>query len=140
MKIFIKQSSLFDVGKKKFVALRVRTKPRHDVKDVKYLLERSDAKTLLGDTAYDAEFLHEYCFARGIQTQIKPRANVKKGFYRRKQMKNYSETEYHRRSLIESGFSGLKRKYGGFTLAKSWRATNFEAFCKAIAFNLELKR
>ena len=139
IKSFVKQSSLFDVKNKTFIALRVRAKPRHDIKDVKYLLRRADVQaTLYGDTAYDAEWLHEYCFEKGIQTQIKPRKNVKKGFYRKKQMKNYSDEEYHQRVLIESGFSGSRRKYGGFILAKHIRSAKIEAYCKAIAFNLRL--
>ncbi|MEN9626212.1 MAG: Transposase domain, partial [archaeon] len=131
----------FDVDKKTFIALRIRSKPRHDINDAKYLLKRVDIKkTFLGDTAYDAEWLHEYCFDSNIQTQIKPRKNVKRGFYRKKQMKNYSEKEYHRRSLIESGQGAVKRKYGGFTLAKHWRAICVEAYCKATAYNLRLLR
>lgn len=139
IKSFIKQSSLFDVRRRTFIALRVRSRPRHDVKDAKYLLERADVQTtLLGDTAYDAEWLHEWCFEHGIQTQIKPRKNVKRGFYRRKQMKYYSEDVYHQRSLIESGQGAVKRKYGGYTLAKRIWATRAEAYLKATAFNLRL--
>ena len=109
--------------------------------DAEYLLFSADIQTtLFGDTAYDSEKLHEYCWNKGIQTQIKPRKNVRKGFYRRKQMKNYSESKYHQRSLIESGFGSLKRKYGGFTLAKNWRAINNEAHLKAIAYNLRLRQ
>ena len=141
IKSFVKQSSLFDVKNKTFVALRVRAKPRHDIKDVKYLLKRADVQTTLyGDTAYDAEWLHELCFDKKIQTQIKPRKNAKKGFYRRKQMKNYSEEEYHQRVLIESGQGAVKRKYGGFTLAKHIRSIKVEAYCKAVCYNLRLGR
>lgn len=139
VKRYAKLSALFDIKSKKFCALRVRTKPRHDIKDAKYLLKRVDIqKTLLGDTAYDAEWLHELCFEKGVQTQIKPRKNVKRGFYRRKQMKNYSEKEYHQRSLIESGFGSLKRKYGGSVSGKSIVSVKPEIYCRAIAHNLGL--
>lgn len=94
--------------------------------------------TLFGDTAYDAEWLHELCFEKGVQTQIKPRKNVKRGFYRKKQMKNYSEEKYHQRSLIESGFGSLKRKYGGSVSGKSIVSVKPEIYCKAIAHNLGL--
>lgn len=139
IKSYIKQSSLFDLKNKTFVALRVRAKPRHDIQDVKYLLNQTKIESsLLGDTAYDAEWLHEYCWNNNIRTLIKPRINVRKGFYRRKQMKTYSEKEYHQRSNIESGFGALKRKYGGFTLAKGIRSIKSEAYLKATAFNLRL--
>ena len=139
VKRYVKQSSLFDIQRRTFVALRVRSKPRHDIKDVKYLLERSKVQTkLFGDTAYDAESLHEYCWNNNIQTMIKPRKNVLRGFYRRKQMKGYSEIEYHQRSLIEAGQGAMKRKYGGYTLAKRIEAIRAEALLKATAFNLRL--
>ena len=43
---------------------------------------------------------------------IKTRKDVKKGFYRRKQMKYYEENEYPQRNGIEGGFGSIKRKYG----------------------------
>jgi transposase len=141
VKSYAKMSALFDIENKKFCALRVRTKPRHDIRDAKYLLKRADVQaTLFGDTAYDAEWLHQLCFEKGIQTQIKPRKNVKRGFYRKKQMKNYSEEKYHQRSLIESGYGSVKRKYGGNVLAKSIQAVRAELYLKAIAHNLSLRR
>lgn len=139
VKSWVKQSSLFDVRQRTILAIRIRSKPRHDIKDAEYLLKRAEIQTaLFGDTAYDSEKLHELCWSKGIQTQIKPRKNVRRGFYRRKQMKNYSEREYHQRSLIESGFGSLKRKYGGYTLAVDWKAIRNEAYLKAIAHNLRL--
>jgi transposase len=139
VKSYTKLSALFDTQSKKFCAIRIRTKPRHDIKDAKYLLKRVDVQTtLFGDTAYDAEWLHEYCFNNNIQTQIKPRKNVRRGFYRRKQMKNYSEEKYHQRSLIESGFGSLKRKYGGSVSGKSIVSVRPEIYCKVIAHNLGL--
>lgn len=138
VKSYVKQSTLFDIDKRKIIDIRVRSKPRHDSKDAEYLLSRNEIEELFGDSSYDAEFLHELCFELGIQTIIKPRKNVKRGFYRKKQMKNYSEEKYHQRSLIEAGQGGEKRKYGGFTLAKDIRAIRAELHCKAIAYNLRL--
>ena len=139
IKSYAKLSALFDIKKKKFCALRIRTKPRHDIKDAKYLMKKVDVQTtLFGDTAYDAEWLHQYCYERKIQTQIKPRKNVRKGFYRRKQMKNYSDEKYHQRSLIESGFGSLKRKYGSSVSGRRAKNVKAEIYCRAIAHNLGL--
>lgn len=138
-KRFAKLSAFFDLPLRKFVALKVRVKPRHDVLDVKSLLRQvSPTEKLFGDSAYDAEWIHEICFSKQIQTIIKPRKNVKRGFYRRKQIKNYSEEVYNQRSLIESGFGSLKRKYGGSVFGKSWKSVNSEIYCKAISHNLNL--
>ena len=140
VKRYAKLSAFFDLPTRKFIALKIRVKPRHDVKDIDYLLNQSSPmEKLFGDSAYDAESIHEKCFELKVQTIIKPRKNVKKGFYRRKQMKNYSEKEYHQRSLIESGFGSLKRKYGGNVSGKKWKSVNSEIYCKAICHNLMLK-
>ena len=139
IKRYIKLSSFFDTRRKKFLALRVRARPRHDIKDVNYLLkQRSNIKKLLGDSSYDAESLHERAHELGIITVIKPRKNVKRGQYRKKQMKHYSERTYHRRSMIESGFGSLKRKYGSYVLARAISAQRAEIYCRAIAHNLNL--
>lgn len=139
IKSYTKLSALFDLIKKKFTALRVRIKPRHDMKDVKYLLNQSSPKEkLIGDSAYDAESLHEYCYWKKIKAVIKPRKYSKKGWARKKHMKVYSEEEYHQRSLIESGFGSLKRKYGGYVLAKKAQSIRAEMYCKAISHNLML--
>jgi len=137
-KRYTKLSALFDLIKKKFTALRIRIKPRHDILDAKPLVQRSKVRKLFGDSAYDAESLHEYCAWNRIQTIIKPKRNARKGFFRKKQMRNYSDKEYHQRSLIESGFGSLKRKYGGYVLAKKDKALKAEIYCKAIAHNLNL--
>jgi len=138
VKRYAKLSAFFDIRKRKFVALKIRVKPRHDIKDIDYLLKRSSPKELIGDSAYDAESLFERCFELKIQTTIKPRKNVRHGFYRHKQMKNYSEINYHQRSLIESGFGSLKRKYGGSVFGKNWKSVNAEIYCKVLAHNLNL--
>jgi len=139
VKRFVKLSVFFDVDNRKFLALKVRAKPRHDVMDFNSLFRKShNFKNLFADTAYDSENIHEKCFDNGIQTFIKPRKNVKRGFYRRKQMKNYSEERYHQRSLVETGFSIYKRKYGGYTLTKSAKSAKAEAYLRAFASNLNL--
>ena len=139
VKRYGKLSALFDIVKKKFLKLKVRARPRHDIKDARPLLSSVKGITkLYGDKGYDAESLHRYCLEKKIQTIIKPRKYSKKGWARRKQMKNFSEKEYHQRSLIESGFGSLKRKYGGFVLAKKAKAMKVEIYCKAISHNSEL--
>jgi len=139
VKRYNKLSALFDIVKKKFLALKIRIRPRHDMKDAKSLLRRvKGIRKLFGDSAYDAESLHEYCYEEHIQTLIKPKKNVKRGWARKKQMKNYSDEEYHQRSLIESGFGSLKRKYGGSVLARKSHGVKTEIYCRGIAHNLNL--
>jgi len=140
IKNFVNLSAFFNLSTGKFTALRIRMKKRHDIKDVNYLLSQSSPENkLFGDSAYDAESLHEKCFGLGIQTMIKPRKNVKKGFYRRKQMKDYDKEEYFQRNGIEGGFGSVKRKYGGSVSGKEWKSVRVEIYLKAIAHNLSLR-
>jgi len=136
---YAKLSALFDIPNRKFTALRIRSKPRHDIMDINYLLKQNpNLKISFGDSTYDSEKLHEYCYWKKIQTMIKPRKDVKHGGFRKLQMKNYSNEKYHQRSLIESGFGSLKRKYGGAVLARKAKGVKTEIYFKAIAHNLSL--
>jgi len=139
VKSYAKFSMLYNVKTHKVITFNTRVRPSHDINDVKVLMEKCEGiKYLLADKAYGAEWVHEYCFDRGIKTVIPAKINAKRGFYRKKQMKNYSEEEYHQRSNIESGFSAIKRKYGGFVRGKSLVSVNSELSCKALAHNLRL--
>lgn len=139
VKRFAKISVAYDTKNRKFCSVRIRTKPRHDIIDVKYLLKRvKRLKNFYGDTAYDAEWLHEYCYWKGCQTYIKPRKNVKRGWFRKRQMVNYSEEKYHNRNLVESAMR-FKSKYGGSVKAKSCRGIVSEVYLRLIASNLRLK-
>ena len=140
IKSYVKLSSFFDTRRKKFLALRVRAKPRHDTKDITSLFrQRKNFKKLVGDSAYDAEFVHEKCFRLGIHAVIKPKKNVRKGFYRRKQRKNYHARTYGRRSMHESGFRSLKSKYGASLLGQSFSTQRAELYCGALAHNMGLR-
>jgi transposase len=139
-KNYTKLSALLDLKTKKFLMMRIRTTPRHDMQDVKYLLKRiSDVKRFYGDSGYDAEWLHEQCYWSGIQTYIPPRKNVKIKKFRKRQMENWNKKEYNLRSNVESGFSAIKRKYGGAVRAKRIEGMRAEILLKGIAHNLELR-
>jgi len=133
-----KLSIALDVKTSKIMALKARVKPRHDIMDVRKLLKNCNIEILYADSAYDAEWIYEICYWDGIQTMIKPKKNAKKGFFRKKQQEKYDEEEYHKRSLVESGFGSLKRKYGGAIKARKQHGIKSELYLKAIAHNLEL--
>ena len=140
-KNFAKLSATIDLKTKRFLAMRIRTSPRHDMQDVKYLLKRSGViKEFYGDKGYSTEWLYELCFWKGIQTFIPSKKNVKIRKFRKKQFTNYSDEKYRQRVLIECGFSCIKRKYGGVVRAKKIQGLRSEIYCKGIAHNLELMR
>src|SRR3989344_2285780 len=55
-KIPVKLSCTFDTNKKKFCAAKISVLPRHDVKDAKNLLQKTNAKVIVADKAYDANW------------------------------------------------------------------------------------
>lgn len=135
---YSKMSILFDVDKNKIISFHSRVKPAHDIRDVKHLVKGKSMKVFLADKAYDAEWLHEMFFWKGIQTQIPSKKCTRRGFFRAKQKQGFCKSVYHRRSLIEAAFSAMKRKYGSSVSGKSVASIRTEASCKAIAYNLRL--
>jgi transposase len=137
---YTKLSALLDLETKKFLVMRIRTTPRHDMQDVKYLLKRvGKIERFYADMGYDAEWLHELCYWKGIQTFIPHRKYVKIKKFRKKQMENWNKEEYNLRSNVESGFSAIKRKYGGTVRARRVEGMRVSILLKGIAHNLELQ-
>ena len=96
----------------------MRSKKAHDIKDTKYLLNRLNSKPnkLVADKGYDAEWVHEFCNKKGIKVCIPIREWGKPRFgnlgLRMKSARRFNKRIYHRREMVESVFSALKRKFG----------------------------
>ncbi len=137
----LKLSITIDTKTKKILALRLRATKAHDIKDAKYLLKRSpQAKWLVADKAYDANWLHQYCAERSINCCIpirkwgKPRN--KRHTLRIENQKYLHHKRYHRREIIESVFKAIKTKFGASISANKISAQRAEAYCRAIAHNI----
>lgn len=138
--IGIKLNAAFDTAKKKWTAAKVRILPRHDVKDAEYLLEQSRPEKMVADKAYDANKLHEYCNRNMIKVYIPMRDYGKSKHHsfscRRKAARHFSVKVYHRRELIESGFSSLKRKFGSSVNSKLAKTIRADVYGMLLAHNL----
>ena len=137
----IKLSIAVDTAKKKIFSARVRSSFwSNDTKDVKYLIKRIKRKPriLVADKAYDSEAIHEFASNIGIKTFIPLKKNAKRGFYRFKSSKNFRLRTYHRREMVESVFSALKRKFGSYVRAKKIQTQRAEIFCRLILHNIFL--
>lgn len=136
----LKISIAADTRKKKILAVRLRAKTAHDIKDAKYLLKRipKPAK-LVADKGYDANWLHEYCHERGIQTCI-PQRNYKGSrhpkYHRRIAQKDFHKKTYGRRELVEAVFGAFKRKFGASLSSVKIKTQRVEIYCRAIAHNI----
>src|SRR3989338_2093105 len=111
-KMSIKLSTAFDTKKKKFCAAKIRVLPAHDIKDAKFLLRHSSPKIAVADKGYNAEHLFKFAAENEIRLMVPSKSNAKRGFYRKKAQKKFRLRTYHRRELVESSNSSIKRCYG----------------------------
>jgi transposase len=123
------------------MAARIRTSFwSHDTKDLPYLINnmRYSPKLIVADKAYDSEKLHEYAYNCGIRAVIPLKKNAKKGFYRLKNAKRFRLRIYHRREIVESVISALKRKFGSYIPSRKIQIQRAEIFCRLILHNIFL--
>ncbi len=108
----IQLSAFFDTKRKKFISLRIRARPRHDIKDAPYLVKktRSEVNKLVADKSYDSEEFFEFLNYWKIKPVIKTKKPSKKGLFRKKMKKNFKDKTYNRRNLIEAGFRTFRTK------------------------------
>jgi len=139
-KIPVKLSCSFDTRSKKFCSAKIRVLPAHDIRDAEYLLGKIKTKKAVLDKGYDADSLHRYCCERDIEVHIPIRdygkAKHNNFSCRRKAAKHFRLRIYHRRELIESGFSSMKRKYGSSVNSKSARNIRADLYGRLLCHNL----
>jgi hypothetical protein len=135
-KIPIKLSVSFDTRKKKFCAAKIRVLPAHDIKDAKYLLEKSKPKIGVADKAYSAESLYRFAKEQNILLMIPKKKNVKRGRVRNLMHKLFRTRTYHRRELVESGIGCSKRKYGSSVNSKTVRTIRTEVYSRLACHNI----
>ena len=141
VEIPLKLSIAIDTKTKKILALRLRAKKAHDIKDAKYLIKRiKPPKFIVADKAYDARWLHEYCSQQGIKCCIPKRRWGKARFHnfshRERNQKYLHPKRYHRREMVESVFKAVKTKFGTSVSSVKISAQRAEMYCRAIAHNI----
>ena len=135
-KIPVKLSTAFDTRKKKFCAAKIRVLPAHDIKDAKLLLRKSKPKIAVADKGYNAEKLYKFAAENNIQLMIPEKSNAKRGFYRKKAKKQFRLKTYHRREIIESSNSSIKRCYGSSVNSRKARTIKTEIYGRLTCHNL----
>ena len=139
-RISVKLSTAFDTRKKKFCSAKIRVLPAHDIRDAKFLLKTSSPKIVVADKGYDAEWLHVFCKQHSIKVHIPIRKWSKpkhRNFgLRMKAAKKFRLRTYHRRELIESSNSAIKRKFGASVSSKTVRTIRTEVYLRLVCHNL----
>jgi hypothetical protein len=135
-KIGVKLSVALGTRRKKYRAARIRIRPAADIRDASYLMKHGAGKVTIADKAYSAEWLYHQAHEQGTLLMVPPKRNVRKGFYRKKMLKLFRLRTYHRREMVESGNSAIKRKYGGSVSSRSVRTIRTEVYCRLACNNL----
>lgn len=137
-KVPVKLSLLVDVDSRKILSSRIRTRPAHDVKDVKSLIRQSPIKpfTLLMDKAYDSEPLHKHLEQQGIRSIAPTRENCRRGKNRKRLRKNFPNQEYAYRNIIESVIKSVKTRFSGRVRGRKAATIKTEVSLKLILHNL----
>ena len=135
-KVPVKLSVAFDTRKKKFCAAKIRVLPAHDIRDAKFLLHHSKPKVAVADKAYNAEKLYKYAAENNMVLMVPKKSNAKRGHYRKQMLKHFRLKTYHRRSLVESSNSSIKRKYGSSVSSRSVRTIRTEVYSRLACHNI----
>ena len=131
---------VYDTRRKKWLAVKTR---RDHVGEYK-LAKKAMAKLatliaiIVGDKGFDINKFHEFCKRQGIKAIIPVKKGVHRGFFRNFMCQFWRTRTYHRRSLIESAISRLKRLYGGFLYSHTTIQQRKEVLLRMIADNLRI--
>jgi len=133
---------MIDVKRHKFLAWRVRAKPRGETRDVPYLFTHAATKPggVLMDKGFDAEKIHEYCDNHGVWSIAPTRKGCRRGRHRKILRDHFDYGLYWQRNIIEAMFSAVKRLFGGHVRGRNWHAQRAEIYTKLIAYNIGLKK
>src|SRR3989338_1511918 len=135
-KIPVKLSVAIDTRSKKYCAAKIRVLPAHDIRDAKFLLRNSNPKIAVADKGYNAEHLFNFAAENEIRLIVPSKSNAKRGFYRKKAQKNFKLRTYHRRELVESSNSSIKRCYRSSVSSRKARTIRTEVYGRLACHNL----
>jgi len=133
----LKASLAIDTRTKKVLAIRLRARKSHDIKDAPYLVRHMPylPQKIVADSAYDSEKFYEFLWDKGIIPVIKVRKNAYRGYVRKKVRKLFRKRTYNRRSIVESVNFAMKKKFGASVSSIRIRMQRAEMYCRAIAHN-----
>ncbi len=143
-KAYIKLSLIVALGSLLAVSAVADKGPSNDKVQLRPLLqvlpERIQARELLADAGYDAEWVHAWCRDRhGIKSWIPPAVHRKDGTVGgrwRKLMAQGLPEHFGQRWGVETFFSGLKRTVGSALRARSYTGQLAEVILRTLVYTL----
>ena len=138
----IQQVILVDVMRRKFLASRIRARPRGEKCDVPYLIKQSPLLPdgVLMDKGFDSNPLHTWLREQGIWSVAPVRKGCKRGNYRRQLRDCFDWALYWQRNIVESMISAVKRLFGSHVRARTARMQRAEIYSRLIAYNIGAKK
>ena len=109
---FVKLSIAIDVDNQQILSYRIHQGPRHDSKDFQHLLKGLDVEYVLADKGYDSKEHRLFVFYKlhAIpNTPYRKTSGITK-LREKNHVIPFVEETYHKRSLVETVFSVVKRK------------------------------
>lgn len=145
IKKHLKLSLMVDVERRKFLSAKLRAKPVHDTKDVKYLVKNSPVlpEINLLDKGYDDNKIHTLFREQGVCSLIPPRnkdvpIHRTSGIYRKEMKRYFDHGQYWLRNLAETLISCIKKKYGNYVKGRSIQVQRSEVYPRLILHNISL--
>ncbi|MBW2976881.1 transposase [Candidatus Woesearchaeota archaeon] len=134
-------TSMVDVMRRKFLAVKHHSGRCGEVADVLYLVDQfqDEIDIILMDKAYDSEKLHRCLREQGIYSIAPIKKNWARGQIRKQLKDCFDYALYWQRNIVESLFSALKRLFGSLLHSRSARTQRAELYMRLIAYNLRAR-
>jgi IS5 family transposase len=140
---YMKNSLCIDVETQAVITDIPRNRYSHDINDAEALLKRTrkivKMKTVLADKGYDSEELHRFIrhelkAESVIPLRVRKRKRKLKRF--RRKMQFLDKKLYNKRSLVETVFSVMKRRFGDILYSRSLMRKKKELKLVCIVYNV----
>ena len=134
----IQEMLMVNVKRRKFLAWRIRAIPRGEKCDVPYLVQHSPVLSdlVLMDKGFDSNPLHTWLREHGTWSIAPVRKGCRRGMYRKQLRDCFDWSIYWQRNIIESMISAVKRLFGVYVRARTWRAQRAEIYARLISYNI----
>lgn len=131
---------VIDTRRKKWLGIQTRRNSIGEYKLAKKALTKllTIISTIVGDKGFDVNDFHKLLKKLGIKAIIPVKKGVHRGFFRNFMRQFWRTRTYHRRSIIESAISRLKRLYGNFLYSRKTIQQRKEILLRLIADNLNI--
>ncbi|MCK5474699.1 MAG: IS5 family transposase, partial [Candidatus Aenigmarchaeota archaeon] len=138
IKKHVKNTICIDTFRQMIVSSIVSIGPKNDNRDFVPVLEKSATHpvVVVADKGYDSNANHKFVDSKKSVSMIPVKKNVRRGKYRWKMHALFLDPVYHRRSLTETVFSAIKRKFGEYVYARSEKMQVVEVSFMNFVYNL----